>query len=169
VILSVDFDGVFHSCHAADDVRSLDVVTPAQLHAAGLFEHAGLVAELLEPLHEVQLVVHSAWRLTSSVERLRELLGPLGPRVVGTTHKALDRELSILEWLHQHGQDERDVIVLDDEPQLFAHLLPRVVACDPVLGVSAPAVLQGLRDRLPSGGTSTPKTEPGHAPGSRRT
>lgn len=148
MLLSIDFDGVLHACELQAAVPEIDAATPAQLRAAGLFEHAALLAELLEPHPEARLIVHSAWRMTSSLERLRSVLGPLAPRLVGVTSAALDRELSILAWLRQHGLDERAVVVLDDEPELFKRLVPRLVTCDQSLGLAAPAARSRLRELL---------------------
>ena len=151
MILSTDFDGVLHACEAQTAVPDIDTATPAQLHAAGLFEHTGMLARLLEPYPSVRLLVHSAWRMTCSLERLRGVLGSLAPRVVGATNAALDRELSILAWLNEHGLDQRDVIVLDDQPELFQRLLPRLVTCDESLGLAAPAALTRLSELLAAG------------------
>lgn len=148
MILSIDFDGVLHPCELQAAVPDVDAATPAQLRTAGFFEHAALLAELLEPHPDARLIVHSAWRMTSTLERLRSVLGPLAPRVVGATPATLDRELSILAWLRQHGQDERAVVVLDDEPALFQRLLPRLITCDQSQGLAAPAALSRLRELL---------------------
>lgn len=148
MILSIDFDGVLHPCELQAALPDVDAATPAQLRAAGLFEHAALLAELLEPYPEARLIVHSAWRMTSSLERLRSVLGPVARRLVGATQAALDRELSILVWLRQHGLDERAVVVLDDEPALFQRLLPRLVTCDQPLGLADPAAHVRLRELL---------------------
>jgi len=151
MIITIDFDGVLHSCEAPTAVSDIDEATPAQLRAAGLFAHVPLLAEMLEPHPSARLIVHSAWRMTSTLERLRSVLGPLAPRVVGVTPAALDRELSILAWLRQHGLDERAVIALDDQPELFQRLLPQLVTCDESLGLAAPAAQARLRDLLAAG------------------
>ena len=148
MILSIDFEGVLHPCEAATAVPDIDEATPARLRAAGLFVHVPLLARLLAPHPGARLIVHSAWRMTSTPERLRSMLGPLAPRVVGVTSAALDREQSILAWLHQHEVDERGVIALDDQPELFQRLLPRLVTCDESLGLAAPAAQARLRELL---------------------
>ena len=151
MLLSIDFDGVLHPCELQAAVPDVDAATPAQLRAAGLFEHAALLAELLQPYPNTRLIVHSAWRMTSSLDRLKSMLGPLAHRFVGATPITLDRELSILAWLRQHGQDERAVVVLDDEPALFQRLLPRLVTCDQSQGLSAPDARSRLRELLAGG------------------
>lgn len=151
MILSIDFDGVLHPHELHASVPDIDAATPAQLHAAGLFVHAALLAKLLAPHPGVKLIVHSAWRLTSSLDRLRNVLGPLAPRVVGATQPALDRELSILGWLRQYGLEERDVVVLDDQPELFHRLQPQLIVCDQLRGLADAAPQERLRARLAAG------------------
>lgn len=135
--LFLDADGVLHAADlhfSVDDVQ----VTPAELHASGLFAHAGLLAELL-PL-DVAVVVHSSWRLTHGLAELRALLGPLGERVVGVTAVELDREEGIVAYMQRHRLQERQVVILDDQPGSFTRLRHLVVASDRAAGISAPRV-----------------------------
>ena len=156
MIISIDFDGVLHSDEAQDAVANIDDASTAQLREAGLFAHAELLARLLSPHPNVKLIVHSAWRITSSLERLREVLGPLGPRVVGATQPSLDREQSIMEWLRRNGLGEDAVVVLDDQPELFDRLRSRLVVCDRLRGLADPIVQENLCARLKAGPTVTP-------------
>lgn len=143
-VLLVDADGVLHprDAHfAVDDVR---IATHDELLSAGLFVHCELLAAVLQRHPAIGMVVHSSWRLTHSVPDLRELLGPLGDRVVGVTPLGLGREASILAYMRRRRLQLADVLVLDDQAELFTILRPRVVASDPSAGIASPR----LRDAL---------------------
>ena len=43
------------------------------------------IAELIRPHTDVRVVIHSSWRYDCSVELLRQLLGEMGPRLLGVT------------------------------------------------------------------------------------
>jgi len=145
-LLSIDFDGVLHPLDAAFAVN--DSRQPVQkLRAAGLFCHCNLLENLLQKHDQVELVVHSSWRLACSPERIRELLGPLGHRLRGVTPVGIsDREASILDVLRRWQRPRENLVVLDDQAVYFQNLSANLVLCPSDAGV--PAVLEPLSHAL---------------------
>jgi len=142
-LLFLDFDGVLHPYDSHFELP--DVAVPLeQLLAAGLFVHRELLEQILAPFPHASLVVHSSWRKTHGVPALRALLGPLGHRLIAATIAGLDRELSVLEFMRRRQVDADQVLILDDQPDTFVKLRPRVVACDPMRGISDVGVQQVL-------------------------
>lgn len=135
-LLSLDFDGVLMPTLVGNQV----IKTPQ-------FGWVRELAELLAPHPEVVLLVHSTWRYTHDLAELRELLGPLGVRVVGSTPRG-PRYESILWWLHLNPKFT-DYRILDDEAHEFPVPPPaELILCDPSSGVSASAVALALRQWL---------------------
>jgi hypothetical protein len=146
--LFVDFDGVLHSSDAAFALFDIAGSSYATLRAAGLFEHTELLADALLPWPDVKVVVHSSWRRAQGLARLRELMGPIGHRVVGKTSAGLDREASVQTYMRRRRMSLGQVIILDDQAVLFDALRSRVIACDPVRGISEPEALEALNAAL---------------------
>ncbi|MEJ6003719.1 HAD domain-containing protein [Paucibacter soli] len=145
--LLIDFDGVFHpedQHFAVEDIK----VPPAILRAAGMFVHVDLLAKLLTPHPDVRLVVHSSWRKTHGDTELRELLGPLGGRFIGATDRALDRQLSIFDFVVRRRIDSHRYRVLDDQVEMLQELGDVVIPCDPISGIAAPSTLLQLKTWL---------------------
>ncbi len=134
-MLSIDFDGVLHPHDAHFELADVSTMTAEQLRQAGLFKHCELLAEILEAYPQVDLVVHSSWRKRRDLEALRELLGPLGPRLRAVTPPELDREESIIDLMRRRRIPTSRVVVLDDQPELFARLRDRVVVCEATDGL----------------------------------
>ena len=133
-VLFLDFDGVLHpaTAHfALDDVR----LPIAALKAAGLFVHVGALADALRPFEDVGVITHSSWRLTHTDSEIRDLLGVLGSRVIGTTDRTMDREKSIAHAVRTKDLARDAFRVLDDQPELFVKFRGNVIACDPAHGV----------------------------------
>lgn len=154
VVLYLDFDGVLHH----EDVwwhprRGVYVNTPGYQ----LFEHVPLLEEVLAEFPEVKIVLSTSWvryqRFSGSAKRLSPFLRE---RVIGATfHTRMSR--SGFENLPRGIQVLNDVarrrprhwVALDDDvenwvPEYRDFLIP----CDKVLGISAPGVLDALRQRL---------------------
>ena len=145
-LLSIDIDGVLHAHDAHFAVGDTKTASTEELRAAGLFQHCQALADLLATLHEVELVVHSSWRLTHDIQELRDLLGAAGRYLKATTPPAFEREASVLEFLRRRRLRADDVVLLDDQPALFSELRGRVIVCDPVSGLCSPGVLAAVRD-----------------------
>lgn len=140
LIVFLDFDGVLHPTEAAYQVEDCQRLTIAAAQSAGLFIHCeALESMLTEARHPVRIVVHSSWRLTTSTDHMRALLGPVGNRVQGITSPSLDRELSILDYMHRRSIEPRNVLILDDQPELFSKLSSRLIVCEPNVGLPSAA------------------------------
>lgn len=148
-LLFLDFDGVLHP-HDAHFALA-DVKVPiADLQAAGLFVHCQLLADLLRPHPNFGLVVHSTWRKTHDLQALRNLLGPVGDRVVAATAVDLEREASVLDFMRKRRLRPEQVLILDDAPAEFGVLQARVVACDSFKGLSDASTQRSLLAALGS-------------------
>ncbi|MBV8380174.1 MAG: hypothetical protein JO369_05355 [Paucibacter sp.] len=146
-VLFLDIDGVLHSrdvAFALDDVK----IPIEHLLNAGLLVHRHLLWQVLQAFPKVEVVVHSAWRWTHSRSELADLLGPAGARLIGVTPKELHREASVLAWMAYRSIAPTQVVVLDDQPELFRALTSRLVVSDPALGMSKPSVLAALGNAL---------------------
>lgn len=130
-LITLDFDGVLHPAH--DDLD----------HALHL-QWLGILSALLAPWPDVRLAIHSTWRYTHTPAELRQLLGPLGARLIGVAPRG-PREASIV-WLFHLLGDIDDYLVLDDAPGEFSDLTaPALLLCQPALGISAPDVQARIR------------------------
>lgn len=143
----LDFDGVLHGADAHFALHDVKV-SRTELRAAGLFDHADLLARLILPNEEVRVIVHSSWRLTHTDEELRAVLGPLGGRFAGATSRALDRQASINDFVARHCLSPSQYRVLDDQVDQLGALADAVIACDPHFGLAAPTTLRLLRHWL---------------------
>lgn len=137
-VLFIDFDGVLHPTLSSDPADADEPV----VHTT-LFGWLPMLVSALKTHQDVAVVVHSMWRNTHNVDELRELLGALGPRVVGVAPEGL-RYASIEAWLavnpcHSHR-------ILDDDPVEFPDPAPaELILCNPRTGVSAPDVIAALK------------------------
>lgn len=144
--LSLDIDGVLHPQAAAPEFEIYPAATPGELRAVGLLLHCDLLAEILEPYPLIQLLVHSSWRHVYSAARFRELLAPLGSRIVAVAPpRIFDREAALLDLMARRQIARAKLIVLDDQPALFTALRDRVVFCSPQMGLAEPTVIGALR------------------------
>ena len=154
IVLYLDFDGVLHH----EDVwwharRGVYIKTPGYR----LFEHVPLLEEALSAFPEVRIVLSTSWvryqRFSGSVKRL----GPsLRERVIGATfHSRMSRQG--FESLPRGIQVLNDVarrrpsqwVALDDDVENWVpEYRDFLIACDKVLGISAPGVLDALEQRL---------------------
>ncbi len=153
-ILYLDFDGVLHH----EDVR-WHPKRGAFLHEPGhsLFEHAALLDEVLEPFHDLDIVLSTSWvRKYSCHHSAQRLPQGLRRRVIGATfHSSMDRTEFAL--LLRGQQVYADVVrrrpaewcALDDVDEGWPDSLrERLVLTDPVLGIASPAAMQGLQANL---------------------
>jgi hypothetical protein len=142
-MLFIDIDGVLHPGRQAGSLGP----TAEYMRVGPLGWLAGL-AELMAPHPDVGVVVHSSWRLTYSLDELREMLGELGSRNVDVTPPG-ERYASILKWLRVHPGTQ--YLILDDDATEFPQPAPKeLVVCDPGSGVSGENVRQVLLQWLRS-------------------
>jgi hypothetical protein len=139
-VLFLDVDGVLHRAQEPGEV-SIATAGLEELRAArpDLF---GWVPHLARTLagHPCDIVVHSSWRRYAPDAVLRDCLGGLGERFVGSSPRELTRELSVLRTAEIFGLGPTDYLVLDDHAPAFGSLKDRLVVCDPARGVSDPTV-----------------------------
>lgn len=138
----LDFDGVLHPSVEG----ATDFVEGAPVHTT-FFGWLPMLVTLLEPHPNVVVVVHSSWRFTHDLDELRELLGPLGARVVGTTPPG-PRYESIRWWLHLNPAYSGHRILDDDRREFPSPPPAELIVCDPRTGVSAPDVQACIKDWL---------------------
>ena len=135
-LLFVDFDGVLHRRPRPHEVSR---------HYAQLFEHVELLATALEPFPAVRIVVSSSWRLSYGPEELRASLGPLGPRIKGSTGPV--RNTRYMEIAEAAGSTLW--VAIDDDLRGWPlNMLDRVVQCDPYQGLGEPGKAAELMLRL---------------------
>jgi hypothetical protein len=150
-LLFLDLDGVLHAHDAHFAIADVRSASTAQLLEAGLFAHSALLADLLAPYPDLQVLVHSSWRKVLELRALRDVLGPLGPRVMGVTPLELEsREASIEAYLRRRRLSAERLVILDDQPSLFTALRDRVVTSDSSVGIASPDVQRRLEAALDS-------------------
>lgn len=154
IVLYLDFDGVLHH----EDVwwhprRGVYIRTPGYQ----LFEHVPLLEEALAEFPELRIVLSTSWvryqRFSGSVKRLSP---SLRERVVGATFhsqmsrqgfESLPRGIQVLNDVARRRP--RHWVALDDDVENWVpEYRGFLIACDEVLGISAPGVLDELRQRL---------------------
>lgn len=140
-VLFLDFDGVLHPFgpQAGEGVLGVRAV-----HGTGVFCWLTLLAEILKPHPDVEIVVHSSWRDVYSRQELADILEELGPRAVDVTPRA-DRYCSILAWLNRQNDTVSSFRILDDQVRQFPRACrAELIACPRLKGVSAPKVRKAL-------------------------
>lgn len=103
-LVFLDFDGVLHPAAGG----------PAD---APPFCWVAELAEELAPHPDVGIVVHSSWIDQHSVEDVREFLGPLGLRLLGTVGTG-EKSLAVLSFVRSLP-DLHHWIVIDDDATRF--------------------------------------------------
>lgn len=131
-LLFLDFDGVLHPLAKVE-----------LLHPHGWFCWLPVLVEILAPWTDVKVVVHSSWRTHFTDSELRQLLGSLAPRFVGSAPH-LHKPLAIESVLKVNKSSVRAHVVLDDDARLLNHGALNLILCDPASGISAPDVQQKL-------------------------
>jgi hypothetical protein len=113
-LLFLDFDGVVH-----------DRFDPPYF----IPEYLTLIDNVLRDFPDVCVVVSSHWRLSGSLDKLREVLGPIGKRVVGQTPKLNYRRRihEIEKYLTDSGCEDVPWVAIDDQADLFPLDAPLVL------------------------------------------
>lgn len=132
-VIFLDFDGVLHP------------VDP-ELSGVERFCWLPVLTELLVTHEDVQLVVHSTWRYEYSDGELQALLGPVGPRFVGSAPRG-PRELAI-ETVLQANKSIEHHLVLDDAAGEFSGLRVNLLLTDSQLGLSEARVQMAISNWL---------------------
>lgn len=91
-ILFLSYDGCLHP----EDVLHTDGGPQLRGGERRLFEHAELLAEILEPYPDLEIVLSTAWARIYGLERAKDFLpAALRSRVVGTTYEFCG---NMVEW-----------------------------------------------------------------------
>lgn len=143
-VVFLAFDGVLHPVSATSRFAPVVPLRNA-VQRAWLFRWAWILDELLVDHPEVEIVVHSNWRLMVLEDELQSMMGPLARRFIGCTPRA-PRWDSIAHVV----QDNRlhDYRILDALPRAFPLGLPELIACDPEAGLQAYPVRQQIQSWL---------------------
>ena len=146
VLLSIDIDGVLHGSDAHFALANVRATSPQELHAAGLFAHRALLADVLAEHPYAKLVCHSSWRRDHDLGRLRALLGPAGERLLAVAPLRFEREKGVEALMTRWRMRRERVVIIDDMGQLFARLRDRVVVCQASVGL--PSAVDELHEAL---------------------
>lgn len=155
LIVYLDYDGVLHH----ENVRVSNKTGPFLLapERYTLFQHAELLAALLEPYPEVQVVLSTSWAVrygvTAATKRLPE---SLQWRVIGGTFHSRHMRLGEFTELHRGQQvtadvarrQPRDWLALDDDEEGWGSSAHHHVLTHMYEGISDPEVLALLKQKL---------------------
>jgi hypothetical protein len=155
-VLFLDIDGVLHRAAYPGEL------TVATAGLAELLEERPDLCEWSQHLadsldgHSCGIVVHSSWRAYLSSSAMRSFLpAPLRRRFLGTTPPELERESSILFAVRAMKLMDDEILVVDDEPELFSELRHRLVVCNPAMGLTTLGVTKAITTWL-----AGPRTRP---------
>lgn len=154
-VLYLDFDGVLHPAEVFRQ-RGGGMHLPEHFRSQGhrLFEHAGLLVELLKPYPQVAVVLSTSWVQVLGYDKARGHLPlALASRVIGATYHSGMRYAAEFEQMSRGQQVLADVerrrpgawLAVDDDGELWpaAHA-GKLVLSHPDTGISEP----GVRARL---------------------
>lgn len=128
-LLFLDFDGVLHSSRAELDGK--------------YFRWLPALEKLLVNFPDVRIVVHSTWRYDHTDDELRQLLGGLGERFVGSAPRG-PREQVIQMVLQANKGKFTDYLVVDDSPHEFPEGTLNTLFVDGILGLGSAMNQAGL-------------------------
>lgn len=152
MVIYLNFDGVLHPDHVMYGEGCIPSVV-ATGHAA--LEHVGLLAELLEPYSEIQIVLNTWWTFYLGLDACIGMLPPpLSRRVIDATigyASSYDSIPSRANEMERHiaRQGQRCFIILDHNNARYRPaLLPHLLLLDPDEGLAALAARRSLARRL---------------------
>jgi len=109
-----------------------------------LFAWVPELARILAGHPDVGIVLYCDWQEQHGIDRLRALLSKLAPRHIEATGAGVPADV-VWSFLEKHPWVE-DWLILDDRIDAFpGEVRPRVVVCDPQLGVTDAVVEAKLR------------------------
>lgn len=121
-LLFLEFDGVLHSSRAELDGK--------------YFAWLPALEKLLATHPDVRIVVHSYWRYHHSDQELKEFLGSLCERFIGSTPQ-VEQEKSIETVLQTRQGQHSSYLVLDADLDEFTAGKLKVLFVDGILGLGA--------------------------------
>lgn len=148
--LFLDFDGVMHPDGCAD---------------SELFVHRETFESLLSEFPSIKIVVSSSWRLTQSLDQMRDRFSPeFRDRMVGVTPSIagplfMSREREIRDWMDRNkpAEEKHLWIAVDDQPQWFGPINEHLHVTDQHVGLdenSAAGLYRKLLRLMPNSETS---------------
>jgi hypothetical protein len=153
-VLFVDYDGTLHRFGAYRTRRGIVSSDPG----IQLFEFAALLAELLGPYPQVDIVLSTSWVRAFGFRQARKALpiDSLRQRVVGATFHsrfpdalawpAIGRGVQILRYVRAHGLSRW--VAIDDEDDGFEEEIEHLVKCDKRFALGDRKTHQALQCRL---------------------
>lgn len=143
-VIFLDFDGPLHPSTAIEGIRQPP--DEAACLDRNLFRWAIHLDILLSKLSNekrssILIAAHSSWRKIPGLSQqlIRQLLGPrLAKQYVGMTRPDLPRWESIQEMCARAEFD--DILIIDDAKDEFPAGLAQLVVCNPLKGLSDPAI-----------------------------
>ena len=133
-ILFLDFDGVLHATAGPPGAMKEFVWLP-------------ILLDLVSGQVDVGIVVHASARQQSSSDFLMRRMGLAPPIWQGVTDPSLPRWPSIQAWLATH--ETASFRILDDAASEFpTPVPPELIICDPLKGLSDPAIQDELKKWL---------------------
>lgn len=145
VLLFLDFDGVLHPLHC---------------HESRHFSNLELFEQTVRPIDGLQIVISSTWRLSRSLEQLRERFSPdVAKRIVGCcplfrslsdvspSLVSYEREAECRAWLRAYAAPWTRWLAVDDSPWLFRPFSKNLLVLNKRTGLDAAACVD-LRRRL---------------------
>jgi len=144
-ILFLDFDGVLHPSTLEIEWISQDGKLTAR--ADGLFMHLDRLAEALAPFPGLDIVISSSWRNVYPIDDLREVLGPLGGRVIDTTGRRIGTRWQDIEGYLSRRAPVQWLAIDDDNRGWPGDLQDYLICTNPLHGLTQ-VDLDTLVDRL---------------------
>lgn len=154
-ILYLDFDGVLHHENCLWHPKKGAYLSAPSVYV--LFQHVGLLEEILAPYPEVRIVLSTSWVRTYGCDgTAKRLSESLRARVIGATfHSAMneskftDAPRGMQVWSDVLRRQPRDWIALDDDYLHWpAWCLDKYVRTHEHEGISDPAVEAEFRKKL---------------------
>lgn len=154
-MLYLDYDGVLHHENVYRHPKKGICLSAGPEFT--LFQHAPLLAELLQPYPEVRIVLSTSWARVLGMQRAASYLpDELRRRVVGATFHSQMFELEFINTARGQQvftdylrRSPARVLAIDDVddgwPESFREHL---VIADAVYGISPPWVQRGLAEKL---------------------
>ncbi|MES2948743.1 MAG: HAD domain-containing protein [Pseudomonadota bacterium] len=161
LVLYLDFDGVLHHENVLwHPKKGAYLCAPSRYT---LFQHADLLAELLEPFPDVKIVLSTAWvRSYGCDHTAKRLPSALRKRVIGATfHSRMDESTFVgiargqQIWRDVVRRNPKDWLALDDEHEGWPPwCLSHYVRTHMHEGISDPPVLAKIEEKLANLGAS---------------
>lgn len=153
-VIFLDFDGVLHPANYLRFEEIDDELVLAEDARCCWSETLwGLIGK-----YDCQVVVHSSWRESHTLQSLQDLLpSELAKRVVAVTIGG-NRYKSILDYVED--AKVRDYIILDDSADEFPIGCGDLLLCDGNTGISSPEIQKQLKNFLKRSATQRDHHEP---------